>query len=280
MITADTILRTAAKELGYDRFADPAEGTKYGRWYAAQVKAAYFAANGVPYCAMFVSWVFSAIGGSIFGDGRVYAYCPFIERDARAKGRLRSFEEIQPGDVLLFDWNDDGLADHVGFAARRVGDYVHTIEGNTSDSSDDNGGKVLRRVRHRSGIRCVVRPVNLSETSHTTGKIAEDGVIGTHTITALQARFGTPRDGVISSQYAPNAEFVPAAGIGWEWVDAPEGSSVVAAVQRWLGIDADGIWGFQTSKALQTRLKVTDDGYFGSQSAKALQKALNGGGLR
>lgn len=47
------VLQVAAKELGYSRWNDPKNGTKYGRWYAELTHSPYFGSNGVPYCAMF-----------------------------------------------------------------------------------------------------------------------------------------------------------------------------------------------------------------------------------
>jgi len=39
-----------------------------------------------------------------------------------------------PGDLIFFDWQPDGQVDHVGIVERVEGGYVHTIEGNSSDS--------------------------------------------------------------------------------------------------------------------------------------------------
>ena len=61
MATASEVLRIAAGEIGYSRWTDPQPGTKYGRWYA-QSHGSYYGASGVPFCAMFVSWVMSRAG--------------------------------------------------------------------------------------------------------------------------------------------------------------------------------------------------------------------------
>jgi hypothetical protein len=39
-----------------------------------------------------------------------------------------------PGDIIFFDWGGDGNADRVGIVEYAEGEYVHTIEDNTSDS--------------------------------------------------------------------------------------------------------------------------------------------------
>ena len=60
------------------------------------------------------------------------AYCPSIQKNG--KGHTVSAEEAQTGDIVLYDWNGDGSADHVGlFVDNGDGSSTITaIEGNTS----------------------------------------------------------------------------------------------------------------------------------------------------
>lgn len=154
MTTASQVLATAAGEIGYCRWDDPEAGTKYGRWYAQRVGSSYYGESGVPYCAMFVSWVLCHCGYDF-----VYAYCPYILRDYA--GRAVAKHLSQPGDVVLFDWGGDGVPDHVGLVEANRGSYIQTIEGNTSrgtGGSQGNGGWVARRTRSLSVVRAIVRP--------------------------------------------------------------------------------------------------------------------------
>ena len=48
MATRADIIRVAKGEVGYSRWADELNGTKYGRWYARAVGNDMFAASGVP----------------------------------------------------------------------------------------------------------------------------------------------------------------------------------------------------------------------------------------
>ena len=52
MATAQDLVDFAMGEVGYCRWDDPEEGTKYGRWYAQVTGSPYFGMSGVPYCAM------------------------------------------------------------------------------------------------------------------------------------------------------------------------------------------------------------------------------------
>ena len=147
--TAASVLSVARRELGYSRYNDPEAGTKYGRWYAKD-HGSYYGTTGVPYCAMFVSWVFSQAGATCAGLPE--AYCPYIRNKARSAGAvLADKTRAQPGDVILFDWGTDGVEDHVGIVEANFGSYVQTIEGNVS-------GCVARRTRYWSDVTYVVRP--------------------------------------------------------------------------------------------------------------------------
>lgn len=122
------------------------------------------------------------------------------------------------------------------------------------------------------------RPVSTPKATTTTTALS-DGVWGPATTRALQTVLGTPQDGVVSSQDAGREVNVPAAGAGWEWVAHPVGSQVIVALQKRLGVSADGIIGPGTITALQKRLGVTADGYAGAQTVKAMQARLSKGTL-
>ena len=52
MADAQQVLDIAGSQVGYTRWDDPEEGSKYGRWYAGKTGSGYFGASGVPFCAM------------------------------------------------------------------------------------------------------------------------------------------------------------------------------------------------------------------------------------
>lgn len=109
------------------------------------------------------------------------------------------------------------------------------------------------------------------------GGLAVDGVIGWASIRALQAALGTPVDGEVWGQWAPNRVYVPAAGGGWVWDRSGSGSAVIRALQAALGVGVDGLIGPDTVRAWQARLGVAVDGYLGAVTARAIQTALNAG---
>lgn len=38
-----------------------------------------------------------------------------------------------PGDVIFFDWENDGISDHVGIVEKVENGLIHTVEGNIDD---------------------------------------------------------------------------------------------------------------------------------------------------
>lgn len=149
MATASDVLKVARGQIGYSRWTDPNKGTKYGRWYA-QSHGSYFGENGVPYCAMFASWVFDQAGAKC--SGMPGAYCPTMLAAGRKAGKAVSKGSAKPGDVVFFDWGGDGVSDHVGIVEVNNGSYLTTIEGNT-----DNG-RVARKTRSLGTVIGVIRP--------------------------------------------------------------------------------------------------------------------------
>lgn len=130
-----------AAEIGY--VEGPNNDSKFGKWYGL---------NHNPYCAMAVTQAYCEAGSSCFSRNTRYAYCPYIVDDAKAgKNGLSITKEPQRGDLVLFDWKGDGVADHIGmFEAwidRSKGTFK-SVEANTSpndNGSQSNGGGVFRR---------------------------------------------------------------------------------------------------------------------------------------
>ncbi len=103
-----------------------------------------------------------------------------------------------------------------------------------------------------------------------------DGQFGNATAKRLQEYFDTAgKDGVISHQYKQtfNQNIYAA-----QFDSSLTGSNVVKVLQRFLGIEQDGLFGQATIKALQKHLGTTQDGMISSvsDSVKELQRALNG----
>lgn len=295
MASAKDVLRIAASQIGYSRYTDPQPGTKYGRWYAQKTGSAYFGTSGVPYCAMFVSWVLDQAGQSV--PGFPGAYCPTMKSTAVNAGLKVNKYNAQAGDIVFFDWGGDGVVDHVGIIEMNKGSYVQTIEGNTSSGakgSQGNGGGVYRRTRNWGVVNCIIRPhygassnnsttTNKPSTStNISGKLDVDGYWGAATVRKLQSVLGTPVDGVVSAQPLENKKYLAACSSTGAWQFTSKyggGSTMIAKLQTKIGCTPDGWFGSNSVKALQKYLGTTVDGTLseGSECVKAMQRKLNDG---
>lgn len=285
MGSADDVLRIAAAEIGYSRWDDPEPGTKYGRWYAQQTGESYYGQSGVPYCAMFTSWVFSKAGAEC--AGLPGAYCPAMLQAALDDGATVSLGSAKAGDVVYFDWGADGESDHVGIVVANNGTYLETIEGNTSAGSagsQSNGGVVARRTRAFGTVCGVVRPYYGSSGGDGTvsGKLEIDGILGPQSVSEWQRQLGVTVDGVVSGQLEDCKSSYPAlTSVTYEG----DGSELMLKVQKLLGVpDPTGVIASGTVSMLQGWLYLHGyscafdrAGVLGEVTAKALQRSLNEG---
>ena len=110
------------------------------------------------WCCAFVWDVFRMADASdLFFDGQRTAYCPTVA--AWGAPYEVPYGSAQYGDIVLFDWDGDGVADHIGLVLQLNNDgTLETVEGNTSDADHSNGGYVLQRTRYRGSVCMVIRP--------------------------------------------------------------------------------------------------------------------------
>ena len=107
-----------------------------------------------------------------------------------------------------------------------------------------------------------------------------DGVWGEATTRALQRYLGTVIDGIISHQLVSSEELlISRFGHTFRFDNTRKGSLCIKALQRKLGITADGLIGKNTIKALQRWLGVKADGVCGKNTTIALQKFLESKGM-
>ena len=286
MATAQDVLRIAEGEVGYSRWDDPQPGTKYGRWYAGLVGDSYYAESGVPYCAMFASWVFDQTGAKCVGLPG--AYCPSMLDAAEAAGAIVAKSQARPGDVVYFDWGGDGEVDHVGIVADNLGGCLETIEGNTSSGSggsQSNGGVVARRSRGFETIAAIVRPAygDSGSSAPASDLLDLDEVIGPKTVTKWQKQLKTPVDGVVSGQNSDcSAAYPRLDSVTFEG----DGSQLMLRVQQIIGVpNPKGVISHGTICYLQGWLYmrgyeyVLNDpaGILDRWTARAIQESLNKG---
>ena len=200
--------------------------------------------SGAAWCNAFVTYIFHAgDDSSLYCGGKKQTYCPTsMKLCAKDMAQIPMYLAM-PMDVIYFDWDRNGVPNHIGFVRGKVStDTINTIEGNTSN-------KVMNKTRPAKYVCAIFRPH--FKASYKIGLLAVDGECGYSTIAMLQTVLGgCTVDGIL-------------------------GKDTVKRLQHYLAITEDGAWGNGTSKALQKVIGTKADGAFGPNSVKALQNWIN-----
>lgn len=114
------MVAVAQSQLGIDG------GLKFCEWYGYPYR--------VEWCAIFVSWCADQCGYIDAGVIPKFAYCPEGANWFMANGQWQDrYYEPLPGDIIFFDWENDGIADHVGIVKFVENNMIYTVEGNIGD---------------------------------------------------------------------------------------------------------------------------------------------------
>ena len=101
-------------------------GQPYWSWYGYS--------GHVQWCACFVSWCADQCGYIDAGIIPKHSYCQSGADWFKSHGEWKSRDYIpSPGDIIYFDWNNDGHTEHIGIVERVENGTVYTIEGNASN---------------------------------------------------------------------------------------------------------------------------------------------------
>jgi hypothetical protein len=169
------------------------------------------------------------------------AYTVWHAEDFKKAGRwydgtTANVDRARPGDIVFFDWggsNSRSAIDHVGIVEKVLGNgRVQTIEGNTSDS-------VRRRVRSSSVIAGYGRPAYASTPS-------SPNKPDVWTVEAIVNKLPTLKRGATGEHVQSVQGLLIARShpdIKVDGAFGPATESAVRAVQRWGGIEDDGVVG-------------------------------------
>ena len=126
--------------------------------------------DSLPWCADAVTYCFKKASGGVWPKAGCFnhRYCPsWVEAARTNKCNLSTrTRDIDKGDVVLFDWDNDGVADHVGLVRaalpglfRVTAGPIPTVEGNTgiTDSGLGFGDGVESKWRTRGSVMAFVR---------------------------------------------------------------------------------------------------------------------------
>ena len=138
------IVEIAKKEVGNAESPANSNKTKYGKW---------FGMDGVAWCAIFVSWCYNKAGATLdaITNKNGFAGCQAAATYYIKKKSVTT--KPQAGDIVFFDWNGDKRYDHGGIFVEWISKTEFTtIEGNTSDTNQSNGGTVMQKKRKNKNV--------------------------------------------------------------------------------------------------------------------------------
>lgn len=139
MPKAEDIIKTALGEVGITELPPDSNNVKYNTAYYGHAVSG----KNYPWCCAFVWWVFEQHSPCLV---KKTATCTTLGEWFKANGRW--FSSPQVGDLVFFKFKTNNRwTNHVGIVTGIKGNAIQTIEGNTSISSDDNGGAVMQRTR-------------------------------------------------------------------------------------------------------------------------------------
>lgn len=116
--------------------------------------------TGEPWCCVFQWYCFREENASkLFYNGNKTASCTAVLNWGIKEGLTVDKKSGRSGDLILFDWDGTGDADHIGMIDSQNPDGSYqTIEGNTQlTGNQSTGGQVMERTRN-SCIRAIIRP--------------------------------------------------------------------------------------------------------------------------
>lgn len=232
MVTGKDVINQLKKHLGES-------GSFIWKWYGG--------GSGWAWCNATVCWAFAQAGAAnLYYGGKKVSYCPTSIKWCQANYAQIPMELADAGDVIYFDWEPNGVPNHIGFIRERgTHSVAYTIEGNAGSPS-----RVRSLTRPAKYIQAVFRVPYPMASKPTSNALAIDGIFSQKMVYCLQLALGINANGILDKR-------------------------TVKAIQKFVGVTQDGHWGLKTSKAVQKMIGVKQDGDFGENSVRAFQRVIN-----
>lgn len=168
---AKDLIESAVNEIGTKESPANSNRVKYNTWFfnGKEVQGSAY-----PWCAAFISWLFRGNQSLCVKTASCAEMLAWFER----KGQ--TVRTPKPGDLVFFKYSTNNRkTNHVGLVEKVEGNTIYTIEGNTSLTSNDNGGKVMRRKRTKN-IVAYARPAYevTEEVVKTIDELAKEVIAG------------------------------------------------------------------------------------------------------
>lgn len=244
-LTFSQVKKRLVEQVGVHEDPAGSNRQKFGVWYGW---------NGVPWCAIFLSWGFRDNLGQI--GGKTASVQVLRSRFHEAK-RYGSTPRV--GSLAIFT-NDS----HAELVLEVHDGHLVTVGGNTSRSDGSNpwSGQVAVKKRYRNQIRGYCYPRYAAAVSAPTQiKLVEDGYWGSKSTTALQQFLNRTRKAGLT-------------------VDGKFGPATTNAVLKWVGRTADSSLSSTDIKAVERKVGSPESGTWArsntyDRTSKDIQRYLN-----
>ena len=122
-------------------------GDTYWSWYGFDSR--------VEWCACFVSWCAEQCGYLESGVIPKFSLCSDGVDWFHARGQFQDASYVPAaGDIIFFDWENDGTIDHVGIVESVTNGVVNTIEGNSGDKVARKSYNMGSNAIYGYGVPC------------------------------------------------------------------------------------------------------------------------------
>lgn len=163
---AEKVIKLATKFADTSYKEGKGNDSLFGKWYGA---------NGVAWCAMFVSYCFNKAGAGSLVSAQTkkgFASCTAAVLWFKKAKRLVAPAKAKPGDIVFMCFTGRKTFDHVGIVISNdvKAKVLHTVEGNTVNPNglgdQVNGDGVYYKTRPYRYVTAVACPdwVKLEET--------------------------------------------------------------------------------------------------------------------
>lgn len=234
------VLQMAISQIGIKESPANSNRVKYNTWYYGKTVSG----SAYPWCAVFIAWCFAKAGkASSIAGVKNKAYCPSYVSWAMNNKNWKGSPSV--GALALFDWNHDGIADHIGIVEKIPnGSQIVTIEGNTSTSNQSNGGQVMRRTRQRSSVMgYVVVDIGATKKATTTKTSTKKGYTGTFPAVPAKGYIGKGDKGENVKRLQRFLNWYGSYGLAVDGVFGPKTLAAVKKFQKAVGTGVDGQFG-------------------------------------
>lgn len=190
-VTSQAVLKVAAKYVGAKQYSNVHKGLidRYNR--VLPRPSGYHMTYEDAWCDAFVTAVADEAGAS----GLIGRECGVERHIKLCRGLGIWLGRVRPalGDLVMFDWDGGGFADHIGYVSEVSGDRFRTIEGNSKDRVEQNWF-----IWNDWRVKGFARPKYLNQPSAvvggiTKGETGETDSVGKKTLDtlALEVLLGT-----------------------------------------------------------------------------------------